>query len=246
MANGGRVSFSLSCEYCLLGVDGTLPDVLYRAKQTRSDRSGNVLIQNITTDEVLRVQSRRVLPKDALGQAIVIETDDKPWALCPHDGTVINIGSNANSVICPKCNLTFITRWIGTKPMTTTSTVETETAKAPKVKAAPKKVDFGPLFEKCSVWVKTNKFDSETIVSQAVTLIVENRMLCFNVYNGAAGAKEPAFDDFIAGTSQTDKVPWHIVKDLEKKAAQLTRNGYVTGEQAKTALNFVTPSDPAA
>lgn len=237
VADGGRIKFILDSHVYILNVDGTVSTETYIIKQDRSDRGGNVQLENSKTHQIVKVQSRRILSLETRDRAIVVDNDNKSWAMCPNDGTTVIVTSNDDTMTCPKCNNIFSTHWIGTRPMDTVmETKKTPTQRTPKMKSTPKKVDFAMLYENCEIWSKIMKFDFGSVDTRAIVIIKENRKLCFNIYNGSAGSKEPQFSDFISGTSSSDKVPWHIIADKPKELAKLTKLGYITGDVVKETL----------
>ncbi len=154
--SGGRVRFQIGAEVRYVQMDGTVSNDIYLIDQERSDRKGHLSLKerlegegDKRTPRVVRVHHRRILPVDMEGKAVVIESQDKHWCLCPTDGTAIEVSPGDTETTCPKCSTLFSLHWIGVRPMadaTKTKEPKTETAaaatKAPKAekaeKAAPK------------------------------------------------------------------------------------------------------------
>lgn len=217
--SGGRVRFNLGTEVRYIEIHGAISQEIYVIDQERSDRKGHISLKEKDGTRTLRVHHRRLLPVDMTGKAVVIESQDKLWALCPEDGMAVEVSPGDTEMVCPKCSKTFTLYWIGVKPMadaTKTSKTKEKEEKTPKVekaeKAAPKpkaekpakepkavkeaiKVDLPALvkLKHCELWTKKNvKFDHERIDVQAHVLLFTGdnpRKLCFNTYNSTLGKK---------------------------------------------------------
>lgn len=141
--SGGRVRFSIGAEVRYIEMAGTISKGIYLIDQERSDRKGHVSLKEKGGTRVVRVHYRRILPNSMDGKAVVIESQDKLWAMCPDDGAVIEVSPGDTTINCSKCSKTFSLYWMGVKPMADTKTKEPKTEqKAPKAekaeKAAPK------------------------------------------------------------------------------------------------------------
>ncbi len=222
--SGGRVRFQIGTEVRYVKMDGTIDPDVYLIDQERSDRKGHISLKEKLTDDgdkktprVVRVHHRRILPFSMDGKAVVIESQDRHWCLCPDDGAIIEVSPGDTEMNCPKCSRTFTLHWIGVKPMAdatkTKAEKEPKTPKAEKAeKAAPKakaekppkepKVTKEPVLvdldalaknKHVELWTKKNvKFDHERIDVKAHVLLFtgeDPRKLCFNTYNGAMGKK---------------------------------------------------------
>lgn len=253
---GGRVRFDKDTEVRILELDGTVSKTVYLVDQERSDRKGFVSLRERGGTRVVRVHHRRVLPLSVEGKAVVIESGDKFWALCPECGQTINVEAGSDTMDCSKCSKSFQLHWLGVKPMAEAKTAEkAEKApkapkeKTPKAEKAPKAakepkpakepilVDLPALvkLKNCELWTKKNvKFDHERIDVQAHVLLFTGdspRKLCFNTYNGALGKKasELPLEAFVAGTAvkgAKKETPWFPVADLEKARQKLQKAGY--------------------
>lgn len=255
---GGRVRFAKDAQVRILELDGTVTKTVYvignnpnsQDEQQRSDRKGFVSLREMDGTRVLRVHHRRVLPVSVEGKAIVLESGDKFWALCPECGQTISVGADTDSVECSKCSKSFQLYWLGVKPMADTATKTEKAHKAPKAEKAPKApkapreprpikepvlVDISALtkLKHCELWTKKNvKFDHERIDVQAHVLLFNGdhpRKLCFNTYNGAMGKKAAPLplEAFVAGTKGVKKeMPWFPVEDVAKARQKLQKSGY--------------------
>jgi hypothetical protein len=196
---GGRVRFTKDMPVRILELDGTLSTVVYLVDQERSDRKGYVSLKERDGTRMVRVHHRRVLPLSVDGRAVVVETGDRFWAMCPEDGQVIEVASGSESAVCPKCSKSFLLHWLGVRPMADAATKDK--AKAPKPAAAATaepKAEKAPRRRRrpprgrrrssrsrswwtwacsrscphCELWTKKNvKFDHERIDVQAHVLL---------------------------------------------------------------------------
>jgi hypothetical protein len=226
---GGRVRFEKDMPVRILELDGTISAIVYTVDQERSDRKGLIQVREQNSTRMVRVHHRRVFPLSIEGKAVVVESGDKFWALCPDCGRVTAIEPGDVAINCPACSKTHSVHWLGVKPMadaTTTDKAEKvkppkapkpDKAAAPKAEKAPKpekepkvvkepvKIDVAALakLKDCELWTKGNvKFDHERIDVQAHVLLFVGsnpRKLCFNTYNS----------------------------DLDKARTKLQKDGYV-------------------
>lgn len=148
MNTGGRVQFVKDTEVRILELDGTVSKTVYLVDQERSDRKGFVALKERDGTRLVRVHHRRVLPLSVEGKAVVIESGDQYWALCPEHGQITAVEAGEETATCPQCSKIFPLHWLGVRPMaeaTATPAEETATAekpakapKAPKAEKAPK------------------------------------------------------------------------------------------------------------
>lgn len=197
---GGRVQLALQSEVRILQLDGTISTEKYVVDQERSDRNGLMSLKESGTNRAIKVHHRRILPPDVDGRAVVIESNNKYWAVHGSCGRLINIAAPVDSIECPDCSVSFPLYWLGEKPMSAESAVATpdqevvatakpkkekppKAAKAPKPPKPPKeprvakeavKIDFGAVSSvpNCELWTKSNvRFDHERIDVKAHVLI---------------------------------------------------------------------------
>ncbi len=251
---GGRVRFELDTEVRILQLDGSVSGEIYQVDQERSDRKGLISLRERDGSRKIKIHHRRILQRSTDGKAVVVESRDKFWALCPDCGQPSNVEAGGDSMVCSKCSKTFQLHWLGVKPMTAEAHTE---KKAPKPEKAPKAEKATPKAEKaprepkqvkepvkldlaaiaktknCELFTKKQvKFDHERIDVQAHVLLFVGdnpRKLCFNTYNLALGQKssELPLDAFVANKATDGTKPtWFPVADLEKARAKLTKGGY--------------------
>ncbi len=252
---GGRVRFTADMAVRYLQLDGTITNGVYQIAEGRSDRKGFITLKERDGTQTVRVHHRRVLPLSVDGRAVVIESGDKFWALCPDCGQVVGVEVSTESIACQKCSKTFPLHWLGVKPMADTTTEKTKKepkVKVPKPEKAPKAVKEKPARPEkvvktptpvditaiaktpnCELWTKKNvKFDHARVDVQAHTLLFVGaapRKMCFNTYNGTMGKKDIALPiaEFVADkAAKGAKAAWFAVPDLEKARAKLQKEGY--------------------
>jgi hypothetical protein len=230
---GGRVRYIKETKVRILELDGTISKVPYLTDQERSDRKGFIALKESDGTRVIKIHHRRVLPLSVEGKAVVVESGDKFWALCPECGQPIPVGTGDIEISCQPCSKSYPLHWLGVKPMAEATTTEkapkAEKAKAPKAEKAPKapkaekaprepkvvkepvKIDVHALtkFKHCELWTKKQvKFDHPNIDVQAHVLLWTGespRKLCFNTYNATLGKKttELPVEQFIANKPLT-------------------------------------------
>lgn len=234
--SGGRVSFAMGTPVRFIELDGSLSKSVYVTDQERSDRKGHVLLREQTGTRTVRVHYRRILIAAAVdGKAVVVESHDQLWALCPEEGQPVAVKAGDDAMVCPQCSKSYPLHWMGVKPMADAAKTAEKPAKekgpkpekakaaAPKT-AAPKRepkpprepitVDLNAMAKlpHCELYTKSNvKFDHHSIDVKAHVLLcvgTNPRKLCFNTYNGTLGKKatELPIDAFVKGeTVKTGK-----------------------------------------
>lgn len=198
--SGGRVRYAMDQPVRYVEMDGSISGV-YLVKQERSDRKGHITLQEQNGTRVVRTHHRRIIDSSVKGMAVVVESQDRLWALCPDDGEVVEVEQNQADMTCPKCDKTFPLYWNGVRPMADATKTEKapkaekaekapktekaagKTAPKPKVEKAPKEpkavkepvaVDLAALakHKHVELWTKKNvKFDHERIDVQAHTML---------------------------------------------------------------------------
>lgn len=140
--SGGRVRYSLEEEVRYVEMDGSISKEVYVVTQQRSDRKGHVSLRQREGTREVRVHFRRILPAQMDGKAVVIESQDRYWALCPEDQEPVDVNPGDDAVTCPKCSKTFTLHWMGARPMSEKTTTAEKAPKEPKAAkastAAPK------------------------------------------------------------------------------------------------------------
>lgn len=148
--SGGRVRFTVGAEVRYIEMAGTVSGV-YLVEQERSDRKGHISLKERDGIRVVRVHHRRILPKDMDGKAVVIESQNKLWALCPTCGSASEVSPGDATTDCPKCppiRKTLTLYWNGVKPMSEVKTKPEKAEKEPKSEKAPKAAPTKPKAEK--------------------------------------------------------------------------------------------------
>ncbi len=141
--SGGRVRFTLGDEVRYIEMSGTISSV-HIIDQERSDRKGFISLKEKIGTRIVRIHHRRLLPLNMDGKAVVIESQDQLWALCPDDGQVMEVFSGDTSITCLKCSKTFSLHWIGVKAMAETKEKTAKAETAPKAAKAEKAVKAAP------------------------------------------------------------------------------------------------------
>lgn len=263
---GGRHHFPVGSKIRIQLVDGRVSEELFEiapdereyttdGNQARADRKGLVAITELDkhgnpTDHTIKVAQRRVLPADSGEKALVNETGDRYWAICPKCAYGDDFDPSQTTFNCPTHG-TLELQWLGVKPMLDAAT-KTPTkrrpakehrqpadkaARQPKKKEVPEriKVDFAELKKHGELWTKKNvSFDHPNVHVQAhCLLILDNgtpRKLCFNTYDGSLGKKASALplEAFIKGDPADGKIngktAWFVIKDVEKAKTKLHKD----------------------
>ncbi len=249
--SGGRKSFEVGTPVRFVELTGKISSEIYLVDAKRSDRRAYISLREQDGTRLIHVHHRRILPINMDGLAVVCESSDKLWAVCPEDGTPVGVDPTSTSMTCTKCSKTFNLHWMGERQMSDATKTEPKAPKAekapkvaapkapkpPKVVKEPVKVDLAAIAKLpgCELWTKKNvKFDHERIDVQAHVLLFVGdgpRKLCFNTYNHALGKKavELPLDAFIKGEpvkGAKKDTPWFTVSDLDKARTKLAKEGY--------------------
>lgn len=248
-SDGGRTRFVANTPVCILGIDGTVMPADYIIVQTRADRKSLIEVaEEKNPDKKIMVTSRRVLPRDVRGKAMVILAPSGPTTACPVCKRRHSPGVDDVSLTC--CEQEFPLYWLGAKPMESATTNEKKQSASKKPSAAkakktatkekkqPVPVDLDALksLDNCELWSRSDvNFDNVNTDVRAYALLFTGdspRKYSFNTYNGSLGrkAKELPVEAFLADTPvetpKGKKKLWYEVKDLDKAREKLTKDGY--------------------
>src|SRR5262245_47066222 len=94
---GGRVHFDKDTEVRIQELDGAISKMVFLVEQERSDRKGFIGLKERDGTRAIRVHHRRVLPLSVEGKAVVIESGDRFWALCPECGSTVEVTTGDTS-----------------------------------------------------------------------------------------------------------------------------------------------------
>lgn len=119
--SGGRVHYEIGTKVRFIQMDGRISPI-HLVDQQRSDRKGHISLKEKDGTSIVRVHYRRLIPMDVDGKSVVVESQDRSWALCPDDGAVVEVSTEDQAMVCPKCSKTFLLHWMGVKPMADTKT----------------------------------------------------------------------------------------------------------------------------
>ena len=230
---GGRVDFSVDENVRIIDVDGRVTQKDYAICQARSDRRGQLQLIHRSTGKIRKVHHRRILPHDYQdGMAVVLETNNRYYALCPLCGFGEEI-SNHEHCDCKKCGELQL-YWLSNKPDIIKKS-KPRISKVPSMPSKPTVIDLYKLskIEKCELWTKKNvSFDHERIDVRSHILIYNDeenpRKYCFNTYNGTLGkkAKKLHIEEFIADEPIDSKKHWFSIGDMAKTKEKLAKDGY--------------------
>lgn len=188
------------------------------------------------------VDKKRVLPKGALGMAILLSSTDGYDCFCPVNNCRKQAVFNGSVVICPEHgeHQPYVVGKPSDLIQEDTSDMEnvmaTQTLENPKMTDSVH-VDESVIMTYGELWVKTFSFDHPKVNTKAYVLLGEapNRKLCFNVFNGTLGkrSKDPVaeleLEAFKTGSGgESSKPKYYILKEnLEKVRTKLIKDGYV-------------------
>ena len=100
---GGRVHFVVGQNVRVINTDGIITGNDYVIDQDRSDRRGQLQLIHKESGKLKKIHHRRVLSNDYKdGEAVVLESNNRFYALCPYCGSSEEI-SNGETWDCYKC-----------------------------------------------------------------------------------------------------------------------------------------------
>lgn len=240
---GGRVGYALQDEVNILELDGRISQDIYVINQERSDRKGLLQLIHKKSGLLKKVHHRRILPKAYDGEmAVVLETSNRFYALCPKCGKIEEILPTKDDITCPTCGR-FTLYWLSKKPDVNVYRSKTLSERKPKKDMTKTgKVDINSIADlpDCELWSKTVPFDHEMIDVRAYVLLFTgepSRKYCFNTYDGLLGKKAVKLylDEFRNGTDVegVSKQPWFSIADMQVTRKKLTKTGYVLYKEVK-------------
>jgi hypothetical protein len=256
MNNGGRVTFANGLKVRYLQINGSVSRDIYTvysenagATSVCSDRKGHLTLKQESSQKLLKVHSRRILPLSIDNKSPVIRSIDKYRTICPNCGTINSFTDRPieDKFEC-ECGSTYTLYWGAEKPKqiskpeiamsndAVTETIESNKKRTQKNVPVPKLVDMLKLSgaRNCQLWTKNNiRFDHVGIdVKAHVILFIDgenSKKFCFNTYDGALGKKSkglPFEIDDNGEISIVDSTVWFHVKDVQKAIAKFTKDGY--------------------
>lgn len=221
--HGGRVNYDIGQEVIITNHDHTLSKETYKVAEKRSDRHGYIGLTHPVGGSVVRVHNRRVLPTHAAGKIIVIEAQDKFYAVCGKCGRRESYSDEVQAYTCPGCGNQDEYFWLGDRPV---APIAKPVEKKPKKVTA--KMDIRSLVElpNCELWSRKMAFDHHEIDARTNVLICldgQPRKLVFNTYDGKLGKKATGLplDDFLSGIG----TGWYKVNP-STYTRELTNGGY--------------------
>jgi len=236
---GGRLNFPIGSQVRILDETGRVSDEVYDIVTEKSDRKGHTMVA--LGQRQLKVHSRRILPIDTIGHAVVVESAGRYRAVCPNCQHLGEYDSETDQITCPDHGQAPL-YWLSTKPMRINK-VGKVAVKKPAVKKRvitqegvkvkqPIVINLDELSKlaDCELFTQSNiPFDHARVVVKSHTLICKNgraRKLCFNTYNGTLGkkSKDLPIAEFLA--DQGDEKKWFYISDLDKEKASLAKKGY--------------------
>lgn len=230
---GGRVHFVVGQNVRVINTDGIITGNDYVIDQDRSDRRGQLQLIHKESGKLKKIHHRRVLSNDYKdGEAVVLESNNRFYALCPYCGSSEEI-SNGETWDCYKCGKLQL-YWLSNRP-DTIKKVKPRILKVPSMntKAVTVNLDEIAKLEKCELWTKKNiPFDHERIDVRAHILIYsdeeEHRKYCFNTYNGTLGKKlkKLHIEEFLANQPIESKKIWFSIDNKDKAIKKLVKEGY--------------------
>ena len=230
---GGRAHFSVGEIVRVIEPDGKVTGLDYIIDQDRSDRRGQLQIIHKESGRIKKTHHRRILSSDYHdGMAVVLESNNRFFALCPKCGDSEEI-TNGDSWVCNNCG-EFELHWLSNRP-DTIKQVKARNLKAPSMTTRAPTIDLESIarLPNIELWTKKNiQFDHERIDVRAHVLIFDDgqqlRKYCFNTYNGTLGKKQKKLyvEEFIANTSVESKKLWYCIDNKDKAVCKLIKEGY--------------------
>jgi hypothetical protein len=226
----------------ILGIDGHVSRQSYTILSERADSKGLVCVKEQRTNRELKIAQRRIIPFAVdKNKAVVIESNNKYYAVCPKCPIVFDIKPDHTDINCPDHGIHEL-HWLGEKPVVnTTQTTESSLSTSAQPSVAkkkkpqePVKVDLDKIAttKDCELWSKTSiqfNHESITVISHALLYVGDNpRKMCWNTYDGTMGKKhrEINIEAFVTNDEQNKSHTIYQIKDIESERKRLEKKGY--------------------